>query len=100
MKYLPFAVLLTIATHAWAETLPVPPVPPDHLPQIEAAPVPNIDAREPVQPASENPRVDVRFYRAQTCLPGSGFTPGSRYQDSEERKPIQTPGLSLRVPLQ
>ena len=99
MKYVPFGVVLTFTTFASAETLPVPPVPPDHLPQVEAAPVPNVDATEPVPPASEDPRLNVKFYRADTYLPGSGFTPGSRYQDSEERKPIQTPGINFLVPL-
>lgn len=84
---------------ALAEDLPVPPIPPER-PFIEVAPVPNIDAREPVAEATSSPSIDVKFYRAKPYEPGLGFAPGSRYQSSEDRKPIQTPGLSISVPLQ
>jgi hypothetical protein len=29
-----------------------------------------------------------------------GYTPGSQFQTSEDKRSIQTPGLSFRVPLQ
>ena len=32
-------------------------------------------------------------------IPSVGFAPGSRYQTTEDRKPIQTPGFSISVPL-
>jgi hypothetical protein len=85
---------------AIAQELPVPPIPPEHPPPAEIAPVPNLDAQAPVAPAPEGPRFDVRLFRARPYDPGMGFTPGSRYQTAEDRKPIQTPGLSVSVPLQ
>jgi len=84
---------------ALADDLPVPPVPPPHPPMDQAAPVPNVDARLPTAPASNAPTVDVRLYRARPYDPAYGFVPGSRYQSTEDRKPIQTPGLSVSVPL-
>jgi hypothetical protein len=84
---------------AIAEQLPVPPIPPEHPPLADIAPVPNPDARAPVPLASDEPNVDVRLYRARAYDPSVGFTPGSRYQTSEDRKPIQTPGLSISLPL-
>jgi hypothetical protein len=78
----------------------VPPIPPEHPPVAETAPVPNADARAPIAPQSASPTVDLRLYRARPYDPGLGFAPGSRYQTSEDRKPIQTPGLSINVPLQ
>ena len=99
MKRIVFAGVLLTAFKASAEILPVPPVPPANPDVGDAAPVPNTDARAPVVPTSEAPSVDVRMYRAKTYDPSQGFTPGSRYQTTEDRKPIQTPGLSISVPL-
>lgn len=97
-----WSALLFLATMntAWAETLPLPPMPPRHPPSEERAPVPNLETAEPAEPDSGQPTVDVRLYRAHSYDPSMGFTPGSRYQTTEERKPIQTPGVSLTVPLQ
>jgi hypothetical protein len=82
-----------------ADDLPVPPIPPLHPPLAEIAPVPNTDARAPVAPETESPTLDVRLFRARPYDPSLGFAPGSRYQTAEDRKPIQTPGFSISVPL-
>jgi hypothetical protein len=82
-----------------ADDFPVPPIPPPYPPLAEIAPVPNADARAPVTPDTEAPTFDVRLYRARLYDPSLGFAPGSRYQTTEDRKPIQTPGLSISVPL-
>ena len=82
-----------------AENLPVPPIPPAHIALADAAPVPNESAEAPKQAVSDAPRVDVRLYRIKMYDSSQGFAPGSRYQSTEERKPIQTPGLSVTVPL-
>ena len=79
--------------------LPLPPVPPDHAPVADIAPIPDREAAEPAAPASEEPNVNVKMYRSNSYDPSLGFAPGSRYQSSEDRKAIQTPGLSLSVPL-
>ncbi len=84
---------------AFAEDLPVPPIPPEHPPIGETAPTPDVNARAPVPLASERPSVDVKLYRSDPPDPSLGFAPGSRFQTAEERKPIQTPGLSVTVPL-
>lgn len=89
----------TFSRMAAADALPVPPIPPFNAPADHAAPVPNIDARVPAAPYSAEPSVDVRLYRARTYDPSVGFVPGSRYQNSEDRKPIQTPGFVVSVPL-
>ncbi len=84
---------------AVARELPVPPIPPEHAVTTDIAPVPDVNAQAPVAPASEDPSVKVKLYREKILDPSLGFTPGSRYQNSEDRKPIQTPGLSVSVPL-
>lgn len=84
---------------AMAQGLPLPPIPPARPPADEAAPVPNVDAHPPAAQLREGPSVDVRLYRAKRYDPSLGFAPGSRYQSTEDRKPIQTPGISVSVPL-
>jgi hypothetical protein len=91
--------LVMTSVDAMSEALPVPPIPPAGPPLAEIAPTPNIDARAPAPAASDAPTVDVRLYRAKAYDPSMGFAPGSKYQDSEDRKPIQTPGFSISVPL-
>jgi len=83
-----------------AEQLPIPPIPPAHPNIGETAPVPNFYARGPLPLVSNSPTLDVRLFRNRPYETGMGFTPGSRYLTSEDRKPIQTPGLSISVPLQ
>jgi hypothetical protein len=90
---------LTAATPAPATELPIPPIPPAQASRSIAAPVPDSDFQAPPALADTAPTVGLKFYRAQTFDPAFGFTPGSRYQTSEERKPIQTPGFSVSVPL-
>lgn len=98
-RLLLLAAIITPCSFAMAADLPVPPVPPEHPPLADAAPVPNVNAEAPVAPTSDKPSLNVRMYRAKMYDPGEGFVPGSRYQSSEDRKPIQTPGLSIDVPL-
>jgi hypothetical protein len=93
------AGFLMAAAPETASRLPIPPVPPASFPADEAAPIPNADAHAPVTIASSDLRVAVELYRVQRYDTSLGFAPGSQFQNSEERKPIQTPGLSLRLPL-
>jgi hypothetical protein len=95
-----FAGFLGAAGPELEATLPVPPIPPAHPPVDEAAPIPDADAHPPVTIASTDPSVGVELYRRERYDPSQGFVPGSQFQDSEDRKPIQTPGISVRVPLQ
>jgi hypothetical protein len=90
---------LALGTGAMADDLPVPPIPPGHPPMAEAAPVPDVNAEAPVSPVSEKVSVDVRLYRVNLYDPSLGFAPGSRYQSTEDRKAIQTPGFTVNVPL-
>lgn len=92
--------LIIVTSPALADGLPVPPLPPDHPPPGETAPIPDLGARVPLTPSSERPSVDVRLYRATPPDPSLGFAPGSRYQSAEDRKLIQTPGFSISVPLE
>jgi hypothetical protein len=95
------AILIMMAgSAAYAEQLPVPPLPPDNPPLDQSAPIPNPDARAPFGSGSEQSRVNVKFYRFNPPNPSMGFAPGSRYQTSEDRKAIQTPGFSVSVPVQ
>jgi len=93
-------LIMMTSSAAFAEQLPVPPLPPDNPPLEQSAPVPDPDARAPLVSASEQAQVAVKFYRFNPPNPSLGFAPGSRYQTSEDRKPIQTPGFSVSVPVQ
>jgi len=93
------AATLMSTQAAFARDLPVPPIPPERPPFGEQAPIPNPDATAPSGPLSTAPTVAVRQFRSQPYGPGLGFAPGSRYESAEDRKPIQTPGLSISVPL-
>jgi hypothetical protein len=79
--------------------LPVPPVPPGTPPANENAPVPDVAMRGPLDPES-GVRVGPQVFRATLPDTDAGFSPGSRYQMNEERKPVQTPGIRITVPLQ
>jgi hypothetical protein len=100
MRRLLLIALTAAAPAAMVEDLPIPPIPPDQIRPAEIAPVPNIDARQPFTAEPSSPGIDVKVYHAGIPDPGLGFAPGSRYQSSVDRKPIQTPGLIFTVPLQ
>ncbi len=91
--------LLLIAGPALAEPLPVPPAPPTHLMQSENAPVPNLDADGRVPPDELHSYVALRNFRSPLGQPGLGYTPGSQFRAPEDRKAIQTPGVSFTVPI-
>ena len=95
-----FGLVMTLVHGAIAADLPVPPIPPDHPPPGDIAPVPDPDIHAPVTSVSNSPSIGLRLFRNTPYEPGQGFAPGSRYQTSEDRKPIQTPGLGVDVPLQ
>jgi hypothetical protein len=76
-----------------APMLPVPPLPPANSPTDQAAPTPDANARTPAPDTEQGPKLTFRNYRRQWPDSSQGFTPGSRFQTSEDRKPIQTPGL-------
>jgi len=99
-RYLVLCMVAMGAAPAAAAELPVPPVPPAELQVSQNAPTPDLDVQAPVVTEAEQPSLNVRLYRSKTYDPAYGFAPGSRYQSSEDRKPIQTPGLSVSVPIQ
>ena len=95
-----WAVFVVLATAAAGppNPLPVPPIPPAHPPTDQSAPVPDRDAQAPSE-AVEGPRVAVRDFRVRRFNQGLGYVPGSQFETSEEKRPIQTPGLAVQVPL-
>lgn len=83
-----------------APVLPVPPIPPSHPPTDQLAPVPNVDARAPALLDSPGMQFSVNDFRVSRFDASLGYGRGSHFQTSEEKRPIQTPGVTLRVPLQ
>ena len=79
------------------QILPVPPIPPVGL-QPQDAPVPDLDARGPGEAVRGTTLTLERYGRPEVNV-SRGFVPGSRFQSPEDRKLLQTPGLSVRVPL-
>jgi hypothetical protein len=43
--------------------------------------------------------VSVQDFRADRFGQALGYTPGSQFQTSEDKRPIQTPGVAVQVPL-
>jgi len=80
--------------------LPLPPIPPAQPPSEQLAPTPDRGAQAPWVPPTDGVRVRPQDFRAQLLTQGLGYVPGSQFQSSEDRRPIQTPGLSVQVPLQ
>lgn len=92
-------ILLALSGEAAAAALPLPPTPPATPPLNEAAPVPDFTQRGP-SAARDSVQVGVQVMRSERPDTSLAFTPGSRYQPYEERKPLQTPGIRITVPLQ
>jgi hypothetical protein len=101
IAWLLLSLLLTAAgpRGAPAPPLPVPPIPPAHPPTVQRAPVPDPNL---VAPLSGSLLPDVKFqdFRASQYSTSPGYAPGSQFQTSEDKRPIQTPGLTWKVPLQ
>ncbi len=95
-----FLALLLTAGPTLADTLPEPPMPPAQVPERDAAPTPDRDAKTGLPPPSEHAAVELKVFRATPYDAGVAFTPGSRFRTPEERKPIQTPGVSFSFPLE
>jgi hypothetical protein len=97
-----WAVLVLLATAGASppRVLPVPPIPPPNPPTDQSAPIPNRDAQAPPEIGAQGARVGVRDFRVHRFTnQGLGYAPGSQFESSEEKRPIQTPGLAVQVPL-
>jgi hypothetical protein len=97
---LPLFLMLATVAAAPAPSLPVPPIPPEHPPTAQSAPIPNPDARAPQDRSAGGAQVGLTDFRLDRDNQSLGYSPGSQFQTSEDRRPIQTPGLTVRVPLQ
>jgi hypothetical protein len=94
------AGLALIVMAAAPAPLPLPPIPPAQPPREQLAPTPDRAAQAPWVPPTDGVRVRPQDFRAQLLTQGLGYTPGSQFQSSEDKRPIQTPGVSVQVPLQ
>jgi hypothetical protein len=92
--------LVLLAGAAPAPSLPVPPIPPEHPPLTQSAPIPNPDVRAPLDTSTGRAQVGLTDFRLDRQDKSPGYSPGSQFQNSEDRRGIQTPGLTVRVPLQ
>jgi len=81
-------------------SLPVPPIPPAHPPPDQVAPMPDTNARGPATENPQGPQLSVTDFRLRRYDQSQGYASGSHYQTSEDKRVIQTPGLTLHVPLQ
>ncbi len=101
MKRPCWVVLALLATTGAspASNLPEPPIPPAHPPTAQSAPIPNLDAQAPLSTDLQGARVSVQDFRADRFGQALGYTPGSQFQTSEDKRPIQTPGVAVQVPL-
>jgi hypothetical protein len=101
MIRIPCVLLVLIATTAASPPapLPIPPIPPEAPPVDQSAPLPDRDFSLPGDNTAKT-RVTVQDFRVQRFYQGLGYAPGSHFATSEEKRPIQTPGLWVQVPLQ
>jgi hypothetical protein len=91
---------LVAAAPAMAEPLPEPPMPPARIPDPDMAPTPDRDARTGDGPEAQHTSVEIKLFRSPQGDTGMAFSPGSRFRTPEDRKPIQTPGVSFTVPIE
>lgn len=90
-------MLLAMQPHA---VLPLPPPLPADPPTDEVAPMPNDSVSFPANSGPAQSTFALRIYRMRSYSTGDGFIPGSAYESPEDRKPMQTPGFMVTVPLQ
>ncbi len=91
--------LIVTAGAAPRRSLPVPPLPPAHPPTDQSAPLPDRDFQAPHEADPQGPQVGLRDFRIRRYDDSPGYAPGSHFETSEDKRPIQTPGLTVRVPL-
>jgi hypothetical protein len=77
----------------------IPPIPPAHPPADEAAPMPDPDLRPPAGEIRSGPQIKLQDFRQGREDQSLGYSPGSHFRTSEDKRVIQTPGLSVQVPL-
>ena len=96
------ACLILLATTAASPSrpLPVPPIPPQDPPSAQSAPVPNRDLQAPPDSDGDRTQFGLQDFRIRRFYQGMGYGPGSHFETSEEKRPIQTPGVAVKVPLQ
>jgi hypothetical protein len=79
-------------------SLPFPPQLPLPLPPPLPA-EPPADHAAPGRIAQDATGFALRVYPMQDLGTGEGYIPGSAYQSPEQRRPMQTPGFMVTVPL-
>lgn len=89
------------AASVWrlASGLPLPPPLPFDPPDDRAAPVPDADLQNPDGHSPVSTEFALRIYPMRQFSTSDAYPPGSAYQSPEERKPLQTPGFMVTVPL-
>ena len=95
-----FAVAVATGASPPEATLPLPPIPPPQPPTDQSAPLPDRDARAPALGPLLGGRVTVQDFRIRRFQQGLGYARGSEFESNEDKRPIQTPGVTVRVPLQ
>jgi hypothetical protein len=66
----------------------------------QSAPVPDPDMTGPLVPDPQGAQFSISNFRVRRPDQNLGYGPGSQFETSEDKRPIQTPGLTIRVPLQ
>ena len=63
--------------------------------------MPDRGAVGPLTSPENGPKVQLKDFRADPFQQsGLAYSRGSQFQSDEDKRPIQTPGLTVRVPLQ
>jgi hypothetical protein len=66
----------------------------------QSAPMPNRDITGPLVLEPQGAQFSVSNFRIRRTDQSLGYGPGSQYETTEDKRPIPTPGLTIRVPLQ
>ncbi len=83
-----------------AEDFPVPPIPPDHPPSDQAAPVPDSDFAAPSRPTRQGTQIRPHFFNQPIYNNGQGYVRGSTIEGQQDQRSKPIPGINLNVPLQ
>ena len=104
LRFAPFAVaFLALAAGKPpnpADDFPIPPIPPEHPPTDQSAPVPDTSLTAPLgPPPSQGAQLRPDFFGRKLYNNGQGYVPGSTIEGQQEQREKPIPGVNLKLPL-
>ncbi len=82
------------------EDFPIPPIPPEHPPLDQSAPVPDNSLSAPIEQTPDGARLRPDFFNQKAYNKGQGYVPGSTIEGQQEQRLKPIPGINFKMPLQ